>query len=46
MNSIVCAFAKFAVYTAVIIGAPLLVESTVDFTTVELNKENVNYKAK
>ena len=44
MNSIVSVFAKFCACTAVIIGAPLLVSSAVDFTTVELNKE-LEYRA-
>lgn len=44
MNNIVSAFAKFAACTAVIIGAPLIASSAIDFTTTELNKE-LEYRA-
>jgi hypothetical protein len=44
MNSIISAFAKICACTAVVIGAPLVVASAVDFTTTEFNKE-LEYRA-
>lgn len=44
MNNIISAFAKFAACTAVLIGAPLVFASAVDFTTTEFNKE-LEYRA-
>jgi hypothetical protein len=44
MNNIVTVFAKICACTAVIIGAPLIAASTVNFTTVEFNKE-LEYRA-
>lgn len=44
MNNIVSAFAKICACTAVLIGAPLIASSAVDFTTTELNKE-LEYRA-
>lgn len=44
MNSIISAFAKFAACTAVLIGAPLIASSAVDFTTKQINAE-LNYRA-
>lgn len=44
MNKIVSAFAKICACTAVLIGAPLVFASAVDFTTTEFNKE-LEYRA-
>lgn len=44
MNSIVSAFAKFAAYTAVLIGAPLIAASAVDLYVTEVTKE-LEYRA-
>lgn len=44
MNSIVTVFAKICACTAVIIGAPLVAASAVDFITVEITKD-LEYRA-
>jgi Zn-dependent protease with chaperone function len=44
MNNIVSTFAKICACTAVLIGAPLLAASTVEFTTSQINR-NLEYRA-
>ena len=44
MNNIVSAFAKICACTAVIIGAPLIAASTVQFTTSQINRD-LEYRA-
>jgi len=44
MKNIISAFAKICACTAVIVGAPLVIASAVDFTTTEFNKE-LEYRA-
>lgn len=44
MNSIISAFAKACACTSVIIGAPLIAASTVDFTTSQINRD-LEYRA-
>ena len=44
MNNIISAFAKFAACTAVLIGAPLIAASTVEFTTFQINRD-LEYRA-
>ena len=43
MNNIISTFAKICAYTAVLIGAPLIASSAVDFTTKQINAE-LNYR--
>jgi Zn-dependent protease with chaperone function len=44
MNNIVSAFAKICACTAVLIGAPLIAASAVDFTTSQINRD-LEYRA-
>jgi hypothetical protein len=44
MNNIISAFAKICACTAIVIGAPLVFASAIDFTTTEFNKE-LEYRA-
>jgi hypothetical protein len=44
MNSIISAFAKICACTAVLIGAPLITASAVDFTTSQINRD-LEYRA-
>jgi hypothetical protein len=44
MNNIISTFAKICACTAVVIGAPLIASSAIDFATTELNKE-LEYRA-
>jgi len=44
VNSIISAFAKICACAAVVIGAPLIAASTVEFTTSQINR-NLEYRA-
>jgi hypothetical protein len=44
MNNFISAFSKICACTAIIVGAPLLAASTVEFTTSQINRD-LEYRA-
>lgn len=44
MNNVILAFAKICACTAIVIGAPLLAASTIDFTASQINRD-LEYRA-